>query len=77
MTIAGDRDKYPTQDEREPSDCAKRTERGKGGRRKLQGHFWAGMNDRDETDEATKQPIGRMLAEGFRLLDDCDIADEE
>lgn len=70
-----DKEKYPTMDEREPSDCARRTEDGKGGRRKLSGWFWAGMNDRDETDETTMQPVGRMLAEGFALLDDNDIED--
>jgi len=72
-----DRDKYPTQAEREPSPCTVRTEDGKGGRRSLKGHLWAGMNMRDETDEVTRKPLGRSLTEGFRMMDDGDIADEE
>ncbi len=62
--------KYPTLDEREPSACAKRTEDKKGGRYRLKGRFWTGMNSRDETDPVTRRPVGRGLTEGFRLLAD-------
>ena len=72
-----DRDKYPTMDEREPSDCARRTEQGKGGRRAFKGHFWAGMNMRDETDECTHQPVGRMLSKGFAMMSNDEVIDDE
>lgn len=69
--------KYPTADEREQSDCAKRTMNGCGGRRSLIGYFWQGMNERDQTDETTKQPVGRMLSEGFKMMSDDEVADDE
>jgi len=72
-----DREKYPTMDEREPSACARRTETGKGGRRKaVSGGFWAGMNDRDETDPVTHCPVGRGLTDGFRMLLDDEFVSE-
>lgn len=71
-------EKYPTMDEREPSDCARRTEEGKGFRRKITGGgFWAGMNSRDETDECTKQPVGRMLSKGFAMMSNDEPVDDE
>ena len=71
-----DREKYPTMDEREPSDCARRTEDGKGLRRSKTGFFWAGMNDRDQTDEVTHRPVGEMLRYGFHLLSDDEHVSE-
>lgn len=72
-----DRDKYPTMDEREPSDCARRTEKGKGFRRKMcSGGFWAGMNSRDETDPVTQRPVGRGLTEGFFMMSDDEHVSE-
>ena len=65
---------YPTADEREQSHCAKRTMDGHGSR-KIEKFLWAGMNERDETDPVSMKPVGRMLAEGFGLLDDNDICD--
>ena len=70
MTIAGDRDKYPTADEREASYCVT-----KGYGRQVSGFYWRGMNDRDETDQVTMKPVGRMLSEGFMMLDDNDYED--
>ena len=67
--------KLPTMDEREPSSCAKKTEDGKG-LKKAKGMYWPGMNDRDETDPATMQPVGRMLKEGFDLLSDDPVNEE-
>ena len=65
-----------TADEREPSDCAKRTEDGKGGRRPLTGGFWQGMNSRDETDNVTMKPVGRGLSAGFKMIQDDEDLDE-
>ena len=69
-----EKNKYPTMDEREPSACVKRTADGFGKRSNKIG-FWAGMNERDETDPATMQPVGRMISEGFRLLSNEDDED--
>jgi len=67
---------YPTADEQEQSDCAKRTMVGRGERKAPQyGRFWPGMNSRDETDPVTMKPVGRMLSEGFEMMDDNDVAD--
>ena len=51
--------------ERERSACTKRKER----RALPKGQYWEGMNDRDETDEVTRRPVGRGLCEGFRMMD--------
>jgi hypothetical protein len=72
-----DMDKYPTQDEREASACAKRTEKGKGKRGAWKGRFWAGMNVCDETDECSHQPVGRMLARGFAMMSNDEVIDDE
>jgi hypothetical protein len=62
--------KYPTADEREPSACT----RG-GAKVPVRGPYWEGMNSRDETDEVSRQPVGRMITRGFQMLDDSDYED--
>lgn len=71
-----ERDKYPTADERAPSACAVRTEDGKGYRKAKQGVYWEGMNSRDETDPTTRRPVGEMLRNGFRMMQDDEFVSE-
>ena len=60
-----------TQAEREPSPCTKKRERNN----LPKSRFWEGMNYRDETDECSMKPVGRMIAYGFELMDDNDKED--
>jgi hypothetical protein len=72
----GEKQKYPTMGELEPSHAAVRTEDGRGGRRRSSYAFaWEGMNSRDETDPVSRKPVGRMIREGFDLVFDGDPED--
>lgn len=57
-------DKRLTLSEREHSPCTKRKQRDP----LPKSRFWEGMNDRDETDECSRLPVGRCLSNGFLMM---------
>lgn len=57
----------PTKAELEPSPCTNMPKRCNSN--EVNPRRWQGMNERDETDPVTLKPIGRMLADGFRMND--------
>lgn len=64
MNEGAKKDKTLTMAEREPSACTRRKERNT----LPKSRFWEGMNERDETDEVTHNPVGRGLTEGFKMM---------